>query len=98
MPRPKPTVLWLLFFAISLTACQSAPVQTRVLMLPPPGIPAALLLPTDGPTRPPRGATQRDAALVIAQFIVALASCNTDKSAVARIIEENEDGVAGQRR
>jgi hypothetical protein len=85
------------FFAISLTACQSAQVQTRLVTLPPPAIPPALLLPIDGPYRPPAWATQRDAAVVIEDFIEALASCNADKDAVAQIFKEYEHGMAGQR-
>lgn len=92
-----PTVPLLLFFAISLTACQSPQVQTRVMTLPPPAIPPSLLLPSDGPYRPSPGATQRDAAFVIADFIEALASCNADKAAIASIFREYENGAAGQR-
>lgn len=91
-PR-KLTLLLLPFCAISLTACQSAPqVQTQVTALPPPEIPAVLLLPTSGPHRPGLRATQRDAALVIEDFTEALASCNADKAAIAAIWEEYERG------
>jgi len=54
-------------------------------------------LPGDGPYRPGVGATQRDAALVIEDFVEALASCNADKDAIARIFKAYEDGMAGQR-
>ena len=82
------------FFAISLTACQSAQVQTRIVTLPPPLLPPALLLPNDGPTRPAAWATQRDAARVIESFIEALASCNADKEAIARIFSEYDRDIA----
>jgi hypothetical protein len=72
-------------------------VQTRIVALPPPAIPAALLLPVDGPYRPPARATQRGAALIIEDFIEALASCNADKNAIAQIFKEYDRGVAGQR-
>lgn len=97
MRVPTPTARLLPFFAISLTACQSAQVQTRIVTLPLPAIPPVLLLPSDGPYRPPVWATQRDAALIIEDFIEALASCNADKDAIARIFKEYEDGMAGQR-
>lgn len=86
------------FCAISLTACHGAQVQTRIVTLPPPAIPQSLLFPTEGPYRPPLGATQKDAALVIEDFIEALASCNADKDAIAAIFKEAEHGLAGQRR
>jgi hypothetical protein len=72
-------------------------VQTRIVTLPPPVIPPALLLPSDGPYRPPVGATQRNAALVIEDFIEALTSCNADKDAIAQIFKEYEREMAGQR-
>jgi hypothetical protein len=98
MLRYRPTAHLLPFFAISLTACQSAQVQTQLLTLPPPAIPSLLLLPTEGPFRPPAGATQRDAALAIEDFMEALGACNADKKTIARIYEEYENGVAGQPR
>jgi len=35
---------------------------------------------------------------VIEDFIEALASCNADKDAIARLFREMEHGMAGQRR
>ena len=84
------------FFAISLTGCQSPQVQTRLVTLPPPVIPSSLLQANDGPHRPPAGATQRDAALVIEDFSEALASCNADKEAIASIFKEYQNGSAGR--
>ena len=98
MRRYRPTARLLPFFALSLTACQSAQVQTHVQTLPPPALPALLLLPTEGPYRPPVGATQKDAALVIEDFMEALGACNADKKAIARIFEEYENGMARQPR
>lgn len=57
------------------------------MTLPPPVIPASLLLPNEGPTRPGVGATQRDAALVIENFVEALASCSADKDAIKAILK-----------
>ncbi len=94
MFRTKLMVRLLPCFAISLTACHGAPVQTQVVTLPPPAIPAALLLPTEGPFRPPARATQRDAALVIEDFIESLAACNADKGALATIFKELQHGMA----
>jgi hypothetical protein len=98
MHRHKPTAHLLPFFAISLTACQNDQVQTQIITLPPPALPALLLLPTEGPYRPPSNATQRDAALVIEDFTEALGACNADKKAIARIFEEYENGTARQPR
>lgn len=67
--------------------------QTRVVVLPPPPVPSALLLPTPGPFRPGPGATQKDAALAVADLSAALAACNADKDAVARILAEYANGV-----
>ena len=58
----------------------------------------SLLLPNEGPTRPPAAATQRDAALVIEDFIESLAACNADKQAIADIFKEYHRGMAGQPR
>lgn len=96
MRRPIPMALWLPFYAISLTGCQSPSVQTKVITLPPPAIPSGLLLPVEGPHRPPADATQKDAALVIVGFMEALAACNADKDAIAKILEEMERGPARQ--
>jgi len=49
-------------------------------------LPASLLLPTPGPSRPGPHATQRDAALVLEHFTEALAACNADKAALADLI------------
>lgn len=83
------------FCAISLTACQNAPSQVQIVTLPLPPLPASLLLPSKGPHRPPTDATQRTAALVIADFAEALAACNADKDALARIFEDYERSAAG---
>lgn len=82
----KMTGLWLLFCAISLTGCQSPRIQTRVVEILPPPIPAELLLPTSGPYRPGPTATQKDAADVVNTFEASLAACNADKAAVAAIL------------
>ncbi len=96
--RPWITTARLLpFFAISLTGCQSPHMQTRVVTLPPPAVPSTLLLASEGPYRPPAGATQRDAALVIEDFLEALASCNADKAAIASILKAYENGAVQRR-
>jgi len=58
----------------------------------------SLLLPNDGPTRPAAAATQKDAALVIEDFVEALAACNADKQAITDILKEYQRGMAGQSR
>lgn len=52
------------------------------------------MLANNGPHRPPAHATQRTAALVIADFAEALAACNADKNALARIFEDYEKSAA----
>ena len=79
------------FFAISLSACQSPQVQTRLVAVPPPRIPATLLIPTEGPYRPATPATQRDAAYALEVFAAALAACNADKKTIAEILDAYAD-------
>ena len=94
--RPWTMIARLLqFCAISLTACQRVPPQVQIVTLPLPPLPASLLLANKGPHRPPAPATQRTAALVIANFAEALAACNADKEALARIFEDYETSAAG---
>ena len=85
------TVRSLPFCAISLTACQSPPAQVEFAPGPALVLPAALLLPNKGPFRPPAGATQRAAALIIEDFVEALEACNTDKAALAKIFQDYEE-------
>ena len=79
-------VPWLLYCGASLTACQNQAVLPKLVELPPPAVPQRLLERCASPTRPPPGATQRDAALVITDFQEALAACNADKDAIAEIV------------
>lgn len=97
MRHQMKTALWLLCCAVSLSACHSAQVQTRLVAMPPAAVPQTLLSPTEGPYRPAEGATQRDAALVIEDFIEALSACNADKASIAALLRDYESLLAAQR-
>jgi hypothetical protein len=59
--------------------------MTKVIALPPPEIPQNLLSLNEAPSRPMAGATQKNVALIIADFQEALGACNADKAAIAAI-------------
>lgn len=77
--------LSLLFCVLSLTACQHRSPEPRKAELKTVTVPYSVLLPTEGPTRPHAGATQKDAALVIEGFREALNSCNADKATLLNV-------------
>ena len=56
--------------------------------VPRPTIPAELLTPNEIAMRPGPTATQRDAALVIADLLESIKACNADKEALSGLLSQ----------
>lgn len=79
-------ILVLLICMIFLTGCGKTLTQTQLVQSHPITIPPELFEPQLEPYKPPLGATQKDAALVIEDFRESLSMCNADKQTLAKIL------------
>lgn len=62
----------------------------RLVLLPAPSVPSALLLPCSGPSKPGGEWTQRTLILIADQLLEALDLCNADKAAIRAVLEPKE--------
>ena len=81
-------LLFLMLAGLGLTGCQTQPqVIERLVLLPAPSVPSALLLPCSGPSKPGGEWTQRTMILIADQLLEALDLCNADKAAIRAVLD-----------
>ena len=87
-PRQWASLLFLTLAGLGLTGCQTQPrVIERLVQLPAPSVPSALLMPCLGPTKPGGEWTQRTLILIADQLLEALDLCNADKAAIRAVLD-----------
>ena len=87
-PRQWASLLFLTLAGLGLTGCQTQPrVIERLVQLPAPSVPSALLMPCLGPSKPGGEWTQRTLILIADQLREALDLCNADKAAIRAVLK-----------
>ena len=87
-PQRWASLLFLTLAGLGLMGCQTQPrVIERLVPLPAPSVPSALLMPCLGPSKPGGEWTQRTLILIADQLREALDLCNADKAAIRAVLK-----------